>query len=119
MSQTTNGTELKFGTIGCKLSSGEVVLSASGRRLSPFPTIKVDSNRKALNTLKRVDVWLIENALAEARARGDDFNALPFAQVLAGKVISQADKDWAEEYLFGEQPVILSSFLKPLALPPK
>lgn len=115
MSQTTIGTELKFGTIGCKLSPGEVVLSVSGRRLSPFPTIKFGSSRMVLNTLKRVDVWLIENALVEAQNRGDDFNARSFAHARTGKVISQSDKDWAEEYLFGEQPAVLNSFLKPLA----
>lgn len=100
------------GAIGMKLSAGQVVLTTSGRETSPFPKISLDSNRKAQNTVRAVDRWLIDNALAEAQARGDDFNARQFQS--ASKP-SQADKDSAEEYLFGEQPAVVPSILKPLS----
>lgn len=52
------------------------------------------------------------NALDEATARGDEFNALQFRANLDKP--QQADKDSAEEYLFGQQPAVVPSILKPL-----
>lgn len=101
------------GKVGGKLSAGEVVLTSSGRKTTPFPRIDFDSDRKAGNTVKRVDQWLMQNALDEARARGDDFNARQFEANLSNP--SQADKDGAEEYLFGEQPDVLPPITKPLS----
>jgi hypothetical protein len=66
------------GTVGISLHAGDVVLTATGRQTTPFPKIDVASDRKATNTLKRVDLWLIDNAIAEAKARGDDFNLRMF-----------------------------------------
>ena len=96
------------------LAAGEVVLTATGRKTTPFPKIDASSDRKAGNTVKRVDQWLMQNALAEARARGDEFNARQF-EANADKP-SQSDKDSAEFYLFDQdfvQPV-QPSILKPL-----
>lgn len=101
------------GQVGGKLSSGQVVLTASGRKTTPFPKVAVDTGRKATNTVKAVDSWLMQNALAEAEARGDDFNATQFRASLEKP--QQADKDAAEEYLFGQQPDVAPSILKPLA----
>ncbi len=86
------------GVVGDKLAAGEVVLSTTGRALTPFPKIGMGSPRAATLTEKRVEEWLMQNALDEARARGDDFNALQFEANL--KKPSQADKDSAEYYLF-------------------
>jgi hypothetical protein len=62
------------------LRSGEVAITCSGRRTTPFPEIRLGTNRKANLTLRRVDSWLHENALNEAEARGDKFAAAQFRQ---------------------------------------
>ena len=101
------------GEVGGKLGWGEVVLTVTGRETTPFPKPGLDTNRKATATVARVDRWLMENALAEAEARGDDFAARQFRANLERP--SQADKDGAEEYLFGGPPApVPRPFLKPL-----
>lgn len=101
------------GDIGMKLGAGEVVLTSSGRQTTAFPKVATDTNRKALNTIKAADSWLMQNALDEARSRGDDFNARQFEASLTKP--QQADKDSAEQYLFGDQPEVVPSSLKPLS----
>jgi hypothetical protein len=102
----------RHGEIGGKLAEKEIVLTATGRETTPFPKLNWGSNRKAINTTKRVDQWLIENARAEAKARGDDFNSLQFDNMDL-KNLSPSDKDSAELYLFGnEQPPVLRNFLR-------
>lgn len=101
------------GTVGMKLAPGQVVMTTSGRKTQPFPKVDLSNNRKAINTTIRVDRWLIAEALAEAEARGDEFNARQFRAV-NNLNPSQSDKDSAEEYLFGEQPRVVPSILKPL-----
>ena len=90
---------IKRGEIGMKLSSGQVVTTATGRQTAPFPKIDTSSERKTVNTLKRVDLWLMNNAVAEAEARGDKWNARMFRGNRDNP--HQADKDSAELYLFG------------------
>jgi hypothetical protein len=111
--------EVKRGEVGMMLAAGEVVLTATGRKTTPFPKIDNDSNRKAGNTVKRVDQWLMDNAIAEARARGDEFNLRQF-EANRDKP-SQSDKDSAEMYLFDKESVqpIPKSILKPITLPPE
>jgi hypothetical protein len=101
------------------LGAGEVVSTATGRKTTPFPKLDTDSNRKAQNTVKRVDQWLMENAIEEARARGDEFNLRQFEQNKAKP--SPADKDSAEMYLFDKESVqpIRKSILKSLGPPPQ
>jgi len=106
--------EIRQGSLGMKLSSGEVVLTTSGRKTTPFPRIACGTNRKCTATLKRVDQWLMENAVAEAHARGDKFNRPQFERNTAKP--QQADKDAAEEYLFGVQPRVLPPFCRPLTV---
>ena len=91
------------GEVGMKLASGQKVLTATGRETSPFPKVSLDTNRKVTNTVKAVDRWLMQNALDEARARGDNFNARGFEHNLEKP--SQADKDSAEMYLFDKESV--------------
>lgn len=110
--QRAEATQPEQGSVGMKLAAGQVVLTASGRQTTPFPNLNTETNRKALNTLKAVDTWLMGNALAEAESRGDEFNARWMRQAQAKP--TQADKDSAEEYLFGEQPPVVPSILKPL-----
>lgn len=100
------------GRLGMKLGTGEVVLTSSGRATTPFPRVACDTNRKATATLQRVALWLVQNAADEARARDDHFNAPVFER--PGKP-SQADKDGAEEYLFGHPPAVPSPMMRPLS----
>ena len=59
----------------------------------------------------------IENALAEAKARGDDFNAGTFSNTkpLRDGTLTDADRESMLMYLFGEQPPVAPKILKPLA----
>lgn len=95
------------------LSSGEVVLTNTGRQTTPFPAIK-SGPRSSGKTLKNADQWLVQNAYDEAVSRGDNFNAIQFKQDIGRKNITQASKDSAEEYLFGDfiPPVIKGSLKK-------
>lgn len=108
--------EIVKGEIGMKLEAGQIVTTSSGRQTTPFPKVDMGSNGKANNTIKRVDAWLISNALAEAQSRGDTFNERQF-QAVNNLNPTQSDKDSAEEYLFGEQPKVVPSILKPLVQP--
>lgn len=107
---------VRKGEVGGMLSSGEVVLTTSGRETTPFPKIDTSTDRKASNTVRKVDAWLLENAIAEAESRGDNFNARSFRAENA-KNLPQASKDSMEEYIFGEQPKVIKSILKPLVSP--
>ena len=71
--QNVGTSGVRIGEIGMKLSSGEVVTTVTGRQTTPFPKIDTYSERKIVNTLKRVD------------------RDKP----------SQPDKDGTEMYLFG------------------
>lgn len=101
------------GEIGGKYAAGEVLITSSGRKTAPFPRVDTSTNGKANNTILRVNRWLTGEALAEAQSRGDGFNERQF-QAINNLNPSQADKDSAEEYLFGEPPAIIPSILKPL-----
>lgn len=105
--------EPRKGEIGGKYAAGEVLITSSGRKTAPFPRVDASTNGKANNTILRVNRWLIGEALAEAQSRGDDFNERQF-QAINNLNPSQSDKDSAEEYLFGEQPAVVPSILKPL-----
>lgn len=101
------------GKVGDMLGAGETRLTVTGRETSPFPKSDTASNRKAGNTLKRVDQWLMDNAIAEAKARGDDFNLRQFEANRDRP--SPADKDSAEMYLFdkGSVQATPKPFLEP------
>lgn len=108
-SPATEG-EAPRGHVGQLLGTGDVVTTSSGRETTPFPRVDTSSGRKQLNSAKRAERWLMENALAEAEARGDEFNARQFRANIESP--SQADKDGAEEYLFGEQPDVVPPVTK-------
>ena len=103
----------QIGTIEMKLEAAQVVRTASGRLTTPFPKASFASKGASTRSIKQVDQWLLSNALAEAEARGDDFNARMFRSV-ANKP-QQADKDCAQEYLFGAQPEVPPRFLRNLS----
>ena len=54
------------------------IKTLSGRKIPAPPKISTESNRKCSNSLKKLDIWLIEQAIAEATARKDNFNLIQF-----------------------------------------
>ncbi len=97
-------------------AEGDVLTSKSGRAMAPFPKVSTETNRKAANTTRRVDVWLASEAIKEAESRGDEFAALQFKGI-DPKKMSQADRDSAHDYVLGDlpHPPVPKSILKPLA----
>jgi hypothetical protein len=91
---------MKQGYPGIKLASGDVALTKSGRHTTPFPKVDLSSERKAIDTVKRVDKWLIFNAKKEAQETGDEWSLLLLSGIDPRRP-SQADKDTAEDYLWG------------------
>ena len=96
---------------GKPINGGDAFSTASGRATTPYP--KQKSERYATQ-------WLIDNAVAEAESRGDDFNARSFKAEKPGKNGSLPPASIAsmQEYLFGEQPAVVPSTLKPLNAKP-
>jgi hypothetical protein len=84
-----------------KLKQFDTPITLSGRSTTPFPKVDCSSNRKAISTLKRVDYWLWENAVGEAKSRGDSFNLIGF-NAEDPKNLPPASKDGMHLYLFGE-----------------
>lgn len=89
------------------INPGDTFRTASGRVTTPFPKQKSE---------KYASQWLIDNAVAEAEARGDDFNATVFRGEKPGKsgALPPASVASMQEYLFGQQPDVKPSVLKPL-----
>src|SRR5690606_19337269 len=90
------------------LLPGDVFRTSSGRVTTPYPKQK----RERFHSQ-----WLIDNAVAEAEARGDKFNAKAFRATTIFKDGTMADGDYdaLNEYLFGQQPPVVPSILKPLS----
>lgn len=87
------------------IKAGDVFRTASGRLTTPFP-----KQKQEIYATK----WTIENAIAEAEARGDKFNATQF-RALDPKNFTRADSEATNYYLHGEnQPTVQKPFLKPL-----
>ena len=94
---------VETGRVGGMYAAGQVVATVTGRHTTPFPHIDVTTDRRARNTLRRVDAWLISNAAAEAAARHDRFAGNQFNRVTVDD-ITAADRDLAELYLFQPNP---------------
>lgn len=77
-------------------AEGETPATISGRTTTPFPRIDVATDRRAKNTLDRVQRWLIDNAVAELAARG-----VTEPRALDTENPQRADFDLAELVLFG------------------
>jgi hypothetical protein len=95
-------------TDGKPINSGDVFRTSSGRATTPYPKQKAE---------KFATQWLIDNAVAEAEARGDDFNARVFKSESPSKKggsLPPASIASMQEYLFGQQPPVVQSILKPL-----
>lgn len=86
---------IRDGVVGDMLAPGEIVRTVSGRVTTPFPKVDLTSDRRTGNTMRRVDQWLMDNAHAEAEARG-----IPFYADKEPGNWSQSDKNEAEAILF-------------------
>lgn len=86
---------------GKMFKSGEVATTATGRKTTPFPTIK--TGQRLNKTLNAIDGWMHSNAIEEAKSRGDDWNVQQFG-FMNPKLLSTAEKDMLDDYLFSEQP---------------
>ncbi|MFP4104843.1 MAG: hypothetical protein ACLFVU_02040 [Phycisphaerae bacterium] len=87
---------------------GDVIRTSSGRQTTPFPKQKREVYRSR---------WLIENAVAEAESRGDEFNAIQFrcTPIFKHGVIVDGDLDAMRAYLFGTwQPWVPMDAIRPL-----
>lgn len=86
---------------------GDVFQTSSGRVTTAYPKQK---------SAKFFSQWMIDNAVAEAEARGDDFNTLIFkrTRLLPKGHMTTGDSDSMIMYLFGQQPKVVPSILKPL-----
>lgn len=90
---------------GKPIIPGDRFLTNTGRETTPYPKYSGATNRQTINAEKKAQLWLMENAIAEAESRGDDFNLRTFRNELEdarkGK-LPQASKDSATLYVFGE-----------------
>jgi N12 class adenine-specific DNA methylase len=89
---------------------GDTFRTTSGRETTPFPKT---SKAQHKGDQKKTDQWLIDNALAEAEARQDKFNAAQFSGETAGN-LPPASVEAMNEYLFGQQPDVLRPVTRPL-----
>lgn len=92
---------------GKPINPGDTFRTLSGRTTTPYPKQKSE---------KYASQWLIDNAIEEAKSRGDGFNETAFGgeKVMKGGGIPPASRDSMLMYLFGQQPVVVPSILKPL-----
>ncbi len=72
-----------------------------GLKATLFPDLKFGTEGKTQNTVCRVDQWLMDNAIAEAKARGGEFNLCQFEHNRAKP--SQADKGAVEIHPFDKE----------------
>lgn len=83
------------------IGSGERLRSQSGRWLAPAPRLNLGSDRAIEATIRRIRVWLLDEARAEAKSRRDDWAAT----LLKGcevRNLSPSDMDTLNHFLFGD-----------------
>ena len=82
------------------------ITTPSGRRIQGPPQIRTATERMAVADTRKYDQWLLDQAIEEAKARGDTWNAESFARIKPqkmreGGLYPQADRDLLVDYLFG------------------
>jgi len=78
------------------------VETASGRMIPAPPALRMESDRKLNVDLKKLEAWLVEQAIDEAKAIGNDLAVTMFGGA-RGRTLSQSDKDGMNVLLFGEE----------------
>lgn len=96
------------------LTHKETIETATGRMTTGFPKWDFSTIGKARNSEKRINEWLMDNAIEEAKARGDGFNLRQFESGRDKPSIS--DIESANMYLFDSDQTIQgnTSILKDL-----
>jgi len=89
------------GFVGDYMAESDVVLTSTLNKTTPFPKISLESSRKITYTLKRIDKWLLDNAISEAMFRDDKFNLL-YLRSLSADELTISDKDFMDYYLFDD-----------------
>jgi hypothetical protein len=79
--------------------TGDVFTTPSGRTTTPAPKIDCTSERKTLNTIKRLHQWMIDEARKEAEATKNDFLGVQLSG-MSVKNLSQSDIDTLNYILF-------------------
>ena len=82
-------------------SDGQVVLTKRGIKTTPFPRVDCSTNRRTINTIKRQNKWLLDNARMVADKTNDSWGLL-LLKNMDVKNLSPADQDHLHVYLFGE-----------------
>lgn len=92
---------------GNPVMPGDTFRTSSGRITTAYPKQQ---------GAKYASQWLINNAVMEAESRGDSFNMRAFKATSPFKdgTLATADQESMLEYLFGQQPAVVPSILKPL-----
>lgn len=92
---------------GNPVMPGDTFRTSSGRITTAYPKQQ---------GAKFASQWLINNAVMEAESRGDSFNMRAFKATSPFKdgTLAMADQESMLEYLFGQQPAVVPSILKPL-----
>jgi hypothetical protein len=84
---------------GKGIGEGDTFLTNTGRTTTPYPKTSKRFNKA---DSKKASEWLIDNAVKEAKSRGDDFNENIFKNttILSNGELTKADADSLSMYLF-------------------
>lgn len=85
-----------------KIGAGMTVRTASGRALSNVPKVAMTSDRAASASIKKMDAWLHAEAIAEAKATGNDWNQT-LLKGINPKRMTPADRASVNLLLFGHE----------------
>ncbi len=78
-----------------------MVTTATGRNIPAPNVIRITSSRVANSDIKKLGIWLVTEAIAEAVACHDEWNRFQFG-LMNPKHLSICDRDTLNNYLFGE-----------------
>ncbi len=106
-------TEYGYGTFDSELSDdhtggyykyqpGQTMKTASGRMTKPVPKIDTSTRQKAKNSQKRINTWLLSEAVLEAKNRDDSLNERIYANE-EPKKIPPATLDMIQDYIFNPE----------------
>lgn len=85
------------------VGAGDIMTTATGRATAPVPRIDLGSNRKASNTVVRLNQWLIREVLAELESRGASQMEIRLSGALSAdpRRLTQAEIDGFNLILWG------------------
>jgi len=81
------------------ITSGEQLYSQAGRKMTLAPRIDTTTSRKAANSIKRLNAWLLTEAQQEAT--GQDYLTTLLSAIDLNN-ISQSDQDTLNDVVFGD-----------------